>query len=69
MEGMIPKDYNEAKQILDRVIQELPKLKDELINNKDDIKKLNEIADKLENLQADLIAVKGFILAQMYLNS
>jgi len=66
---MIPKDYNEAKQILDRVIQELPKLKDELINNKDDIKKLNEIADKLENLQADLIAVKGFILAQMYLNS
>jgi len=66
---IIPKDYEEVKQILDNVIQNLPKLKDELINNKDDIKKLNEIADKLENLQADLIAVKGFILAQIYLNS
>ena len=65
----IPKDYDEVKQILSKVIEELPKLKEEIINNKDDVKKLNEIADKLENLQTELIAVKGFILAQMYLNS
>ncbi len=40
---------NEINQIFDRVIQELPKLKDELNNNKDNVKKLYEIADKIEN--------------------
>ncbi len=47
----------------------LPKLKDELNNNKDDVKKLYEIVDKIENLQAELIAIKGFVMAQIYLNS
>ncbi len=60
---------NEINQIFDRVIQELPKLKDELNNNKDNVKKLYEIADKIENLQAELIAIKGFVMAQIYLNS
>ncbi len=60
---------NEINQIFDRVIQELPKLKDELNNNKDNAKKLYEIADKIENLQAELIAIKGFVMAQIYLNS
>ena len=69
MEGVIPKDYNEVKQILDRVIQELPKLKDELMNNKDNAKKLSEIVNNLENLQVDLDSVKVFVMAQMYLNS
>ncbi len=46
---------NEINQIFDRVIQELPKLKDELNNNKDNVKKLYEIADKIENLQAEII--------------
>jgi len=69
MEGQIPNNYDEANQIFDRVIQELPKLKDEINNNKDNAKKLYEIADKLENLQAELIAIKGFVMAQIYLNS
>ncbi len=60
---------NEINQIFDRVIQELPKLKDELNNNKDNVRKLYEIADELENLQAELIAIKGFVMAQIYLNS
>ncbi len=60
---------NEINQIFDRVIQELPKLKDELNDNKDNVKKLYEIADKIENLQAELIAIKGFVMAQIYLNS
>ncbi len=45
------------------------KLKDELNNNKDNVKKLYEIADKLEILQAELISIKGFVMAQIYLNS
>ena len=69
MEGKIPKNYDEVNQIFDRVIQELPKVKNEIMNNKDNAKKLYEIADKIENLQADLIAIKGFIMAQIYLNS
>ncbi len=60
---------NEINQIFDRVIQELPKLKDELMNNKDNVKKLYEIVDEIENLQAELIAIKGFVMAQIYLNS
>ncbi len=47
----------------------MPKLKDELNNNKDNVRKLYEIVDKLENLQAELIAIKGFVMAQIYLNS
>ena len=69
MKGKIPNNYDEVRQILDDVMQKLPKLKDELINNKDNVKKLYEIADKLENLQAELIAIKGFVMAQIYLNS
>jgi archaellum component FlaC len=69
MEGQIPNNYNEVNQIFDRVIQELPKLKDEINNNKDNAKKLYEITDKIENLQAELIAIKGFVMAQIYLNS
>ena len=69
MEGVILKDYNEVKQILNRVIQELPKVRDELMNNKDNAKKLSEIVNNLENLQADLDSVKVFVMAQIYLNS
>ena len=69
MEGVIPKDFDEVSQILDRVIQGLPKVKDELINNKDNPKKLKEIVDNLENLQFDLDSVKVFVMAQIYLNS
>jgi len=69
MEGVIPKDFDEVSQILDRVIQGLPKVKDELMNNKDNPKKLKEIVDNLENLQFDLDSVKVFVMAQMYLNS
>ncbi len=39
------------------------------MNNKDNVKKLYEIVDELENLQAELIAIKGFVMAQIYLNS
>ncbi len=45
------------------------KLKDELNNNKDNVKKLYEIADKLEILHTELISIKGFVMAQIYLNS
>ena len=69
MESKIPNNYDEVNQILDYVMQKLPKLKDELMNNKDNVKKLYEIADNLENLQAELIAIKGFVMAQIYLNS
>jgi len=69
MEGKIPNNYNEINQKIDYIIENLPKLKDELNNNKDDVKKLYEIADKIENLQAELIAIKGFVMAQIYLNS
>ena len=31
--------------------------------------KIDEIADEIENLQAKLIAIKGFVMAQIYLNS
>jgi protein tyrosine phosphatase len=60
---------DEASNKIASIIQELTKLKDELVNNKDNVKKLYEIADKLESLQAELIAIKGYIMAQIYLNS
>jgi len=63
------KDYNEAVNKIDKVVEGLKRLKEDLINNKDNVKKLYEIADKIENLQAELIAIKGFIMAQIYLNS
>ncbi len=69
MEGKIPNNYDEVNQKIDYIMQNLPKLKDELINNKDNVKKLYEIADEIENLQAELIAIKGFVMAQIYLNS
>jgi len=69
MEDKIPNDYNEVNQKIDYIMQNLSKIKDELNNNKDNAKKLYEITDKIENLQADLIAIKGFVMAQIYLNS
>ncbi|MFP3132469.1 MAG: hypothetical protein RXQ77_03995 [Candidatus Nanopusillus sp.] len=65
----IPSDYNEVNNKLISIIQDLTKLKDELNNNKNDVKKLYEIADEIENLQTELIAIKGFVMAQIYLNS
>ena len=65
----IPNDYNDVNDKLISIIQTLTKLKDELNNNKDNVKKLYEIADEIENLQAKLIAIKGFVMAQIYLNS
>ena len=62
-------DYDEVNQKIDYLIQNLSKLKEELNNNKDNVKKLYEIADKIESLQAELIAIKGFVMAQIYLNS
>ena len=62
-------DYDEVNQKIDYLIQNLSNLKEELNNNKDNVKKLYEIADKIENLQAKLIAIKGFVMAQIYLNS
>ncbi len=69
MEVIIPKDFNEMKQILDNTISGLIKLKDELMNNKDNPKKLSRLIDDLENLQGDLDSVKVFLMAQLYLNS
>ena len=69
MEGKIPNDYDEVNQKIDYIMENLPKIKDELNNNKDNVKKLYEIVDKIENLQAELIAIKGFVMAQIYLNS
>ncbi len=69
MESKIPNNYDEVNQKIISVIQDLTKLRDELNNNKDDVKKLYEIVDELENLQAELIAIKGFVMAQIYLNS
>jgi len=60
---------SEINSKIDYIMQNLPKIKDELNNNKDNVKKLYEIVDKIENLQADLIAIKGFVMAQIYLNS
>ena len=60
---------SEINNKIDYIIESLLKLKDELNNNKDNAKKLYEIADKIENLQAELIAIKGFVMAQIYLNS
>ncbi len=62
-------EYDEVNQKIDDLIQNLLKLKDELNNNKDNVKKLYEIADKLEILHAELISIKGFVMAQIYLNS
>jgi archaellum component FlaC len=69
MEGKIPNNYDEVNQKIDYIMENLPKIKDELNNNKDNVKKLYEIADKIENLQAELISIKGFVMAQIYLNS
>jgi len=69
MEGNIQEGYDNINQKIDYIIQNLSKLKDELNNNKDNVKKLYEIADKIESLQAELIAIKGFVMAQIYLNS
>ncbi len=69
MESKIPNNYDEVNQKIISVIQDLTKLRDELNNNKDDVKKLYEIVDEIENLQAELIAIKGFVMAQIYLNS
>ena len=66
---MMDQQLNEISNKIDSIIQDLTKLKDELINNKDNVKKLYEIADNLENLQAELISIKGFVMAQIYLNS
>jgi len=62
-------DYDDINQKIDYLIQNLSKLKEELNNNKDNVKKLYEIADKIEYLQAELISIKGFVMAQIYLNS
>ncbi len=69
MEGKISNNYDEVNQKIDYIMQNLPKLKDELNNNKDNVKKLYEIVDEIENLQAELISIKGFVMAQIYLNS
>ncbi len=61
--------YEDVYNKIDEIIQKLIKLKDELINNKDDVKKLYEILDNLESLQIDLTSIKSFIMAQIYLNS
>ena len=60
---------SEINSKIDYIMQNLPKIKDELNNNRDNVKRLYEIADKIENLQAKLIAIKGFVMAQIYLNS
>jgi len=62
-------DYDEVNQKIDYIIENLSKLKEELNNNKDNVKKLYEIADKLEILQTELISIKSFVMAQIYLNS
>jgi predicted nuclease with TOPRIM domain len=62
-------DYDEVNQKIDYIIENLSKLKEELNNNKDNVKKLYEMVDKIESLQAELIAIKGFVMAQIYLNS
>jgi len=69
MEGKILNDYNEVNQKIDYIMQNLPKIKEELNNNKDNVKRLYEIADEIEYLQAELISIKGFVMAQIYLNS
>jgi len=69
MKDGILNNYNEVNQKIDYIIQNLLKLKDELNNNKDNVKKLYEIIDELENLQTELIAIKDFVMAQIYLNS
>ena len=66
---MMEQQISEINSKIDYIIENLSKIKDELNNNKDNAKKLYEIADKIENLQAELIAIKGFVMAQIYLNS
>ena len=60
---------SEINSKIDYIMENLSKIKDELNNNKDNAKKLYEIADKIENLQTELISIKGFVMAQIYLNS
>jgi hypothetical protein len=62
-------DYDDVNQKIEYLIQSLSKLKEELNNNKDNVKKLYEIADKIEYLHTDLISIKSFVMAQIYLNS
>ncbi len=50
MEGKILNNYDEVNQKIEDIMQNLLKLKNEL-NNKDNVKKLYEIADEIENLQ------------------
>jgi len=69
MEGKIPNNYDEVNQKINYIMENLSKIKDELNNNKDNVKKLYEIADEIENLQTELISIKGFVMAQIYLNS
>ena len=66
---MMEQQISEINSKIDYIIENLSKIKDELNNNKDNVKKLYEIADKIEDLQAELIAIKGFVMAQIYLNS
>jgi hypothetical protein len=65
----MPKDYNEVNQIIDNAIQNLTRLKNGLNENKDNVKKLYEIIDAIDNLQGDLALVKIFIMDQIYSNS
>jgi len=66
---IILKDYDEVNHLIANVIQNLERLKNELNDNKDNVKKLYEIVDKLESLQMDLNSIKDFIMTQIYLNS
>ncbi|MFZ8801045.1 MAG: hypothetical protein ACO2ON_02590 [Candidatus Nanopusillus sp.] len=66
---IMPQTYEDIHNKINDMIQKLTKLKDELLNNKDNVKKLYEILDKIESLQTDLNLVKGFVMAQIYLNS
>jgi len=65
----IDKQIEDINQKIDYITQSLTKLKEDLANNKDNVKKLYEIADKIEYLHTELIAIKGFVMAQIYLNS
>jgi len=60
---------SEINSKIDYIMQNLSKIKDELNRNRDNVKRLYEIADEIENLQAELISIKGFVMAQIYLNS
>ncbi len=46
MESKIPNNYDEINQKIDYIIQNLPKLKDELNNNKNNIKSYTKLPIK-----------------------